>query len=186
MQSWISPLYCKSFHLFRGIFFLPPYWWIVLPGGGSGGWLSPAQESEELELLKLELEDSEPPGGGSPPMPPAPSPLPSGEGVIPFPILIHPSTPTVYRRRNPLASGLVFPSLGSRTDLARECTDSFIRSFKSLVCRALVNSQNFLSKYFFVFCTAAYLSLLWSKSDRVFQAFPDRRICSAIAAHMPL
>ena len=146
------------------------------PDSGSGGRPPPAPELEELELLELELEHSEPPAGGSPPTSPALSPLPSGIGVMTFQIQIAPSYLMVYQKRNPLASGCVYPSFGLITDLAKNSNDRFFRSFESLACRALVNSQNSLSKSFFVFRSVAFLSLLLSKSERVFQAFPDHRI----------
>jgi hypothetical protein len=70
----------------------------------------------------------------------------------------------------------VFQSIGAITDLAREPADRFICSFKSLVCGAVVMSRNILSNALLVYSTAAFLCPLASKSERVLQAFSERRI----------
>jgi hypothetical protein len=104
----------------------------VPPCDGCRGKSSLAPESEELEVLKLELDVSDPLGGGSPWSPSAPFPLPSGIGVVPFLIRIDPSSLMVHGSRNPSSS--------------------------SLSCQPPVNSRNYLWKSFVClsFCSLSF------------------------------
>jgi hypothetical protein len=97
------------------------------------------------------------PLGGSPSTPPAPSPLPSGLAVIPSRTQIPAPSLAVYRSWNLSPPSFVSPSYAINTDLAQERTDLLILSSVSFDCRALVNSLNFRSKFFFVLLSAAFL-----------------------------
>jgi hypothetical protein len=122
-----------------------------------------------------------------------PSPLSFGSGVTASLIQIPKPLLQVYQRQKPCSTGLVSPAFGVVTDWAIEWTDFLILSAASFVCKTLVNSFDFLSKFFLILHSAAFLSFslfsaffcasshIFFASCRDFAYSPDIWLPSALA-----